>query len=200
MLTTQPLLALRWGRAAWLQYIAALRLSWTSRSHLAGSIFASGTWPCAPPALLIRMSIRPNSATTASISAWHCSGLRTSVCTASARRPVSRMRVCRFVDLVLPPPADRHIRAALGQQDRGGAADAGARAGDHGDAAGEVEFGGQHHQRLRRWQPRTRSASSFARSSGVTTGVSAGRCSRRSASLTRVSVGVGQLSQSYQRP
>ena len=65
-------------------------------------------------------------------------------------------------------------------------ADAGGAAGDDRDLAGEIESVGNHHHLLRRWQARTRRRSSSARCSGVTTGVSAGRWSRISASFTRL--------------
>jgi TPR repeat protein len=57
-----------------------------------------------------------------------------------------------------------------------------------------------HHHLLRRWQARTRWRSSSARCLGVTDGVSAGRCCRSAAIFTRLIVGTGSLSQSYQRP
>ncbi|KEZ18286.1 hypothetical protein CP98_02840 [Sphingobium yanoikuyae] len=56
------------------------------------------------------------------------------------------------------------------------------------------------YHRRRLWQARTRWRSSSARSSAVTTGVSAGRWSRSACSFTRLMTGVGALSQSNQRP
>jgi hypothetical protein len=58
----------------------------------------------------------------------------------------------------------------------------------------------RHHHLRRRWQARTRWRSSSARSAALTSGVSAGRCCRSAESLTRLIVGTGSLSQSYQRP
>jgi hypothetical protein len=70
------------------------------------------------PALLTRMSTRPNSATVASTSAWQSSGLATSVRTAMARRParstaccVSASRSTRRAPSATSAPASASARA-----------------------------------------------------------------------------------------
>ena len=94
------------------------------------------------PALLTRMSRRPNSATVRSIRLRMASSSRTSVGMARARRPVARMASAvswmlpgrRSVDCSL---LDGHydIRAFLREADCQRLADAAAGSGDHGDAA-----------------------------------------------------------------
>ena len=91
------------------------------------------------PALLTRMSTRPNSSIAASTSAWHDSGSATSV--ATRERPAAgRLDERRGVgEPVGAAGAERDVGAGLGQRLGEGDAEAGGGAGDDRDLAVEAE-------------------------------------------------------------
>ena len=96
------------------------------------------------PALLTRMSTRPNSSIASATRLVHESGSATSVATVSARRPGGLDERGGVGEPVDAAGAERDVGAGLGQALREGDAEAAGGAGDDGDLAVEAEQVGNH--------------------------------------------------------
>ena len=89
------------------------------------------------PALLTRMSTPPCSAISAAINAWHCSGSAISAAWALQRQAAPFRLNQRRVELALIASDDEHMRAGVGEPQRGRLADAGGAAGHQDGLAGD---------------------------------------------------------------
>ena len=94
------------------------------------------------PALLTRMSTRPNVSFAASTMARPARRSATSVGTISALRPSASISACTALDFVVPPVrvlGEHQVRAGLREPERDGAADALRRAGHDRDLVLQAE-------------------------------------------------------------